>query len=91
MADLLEFHFVSAKELLDLEDGVASGEPLLKDQLLGQLSNHMRLRLTFPVEEVGLDDLLALETNLQGFLQDATRAAAELHTAISPLIAGAWL
>lgn len=88
MLSLLEFHVVGAQELLDLEHRITTGEPLLEDQLLGQLSNHMRLRLTFPVEEVGLDDLLAPETNLQGFLQDVARAAAELHTAISPLIAG---
>lgn len=82
---------MTAKELLDLEDRVATGESLFEDQLLGQLGNHMRLRLTFPVEEVGLNDLLTLEANLQGFLQDVARAAAELHTAISPLIAGPWL
>lgn len=88
MLSLLEFHFVGSQELFDLEYRIATGEPLFEDQLLGQLGNHVRLWLTFPVEEVGLDDQLALEANLQGLLQDVTRAAAELHTAISPLIEG---
>lgn len=88
MLSLLEFHVVGTQELLHLEHRITTGEPLFEDQLLGQLSNHMRLWLTFPVEEVGLDDLLALETSLQSLLQDTARAAAELHTAISPLIEG---
>lgn len=88
MIGLLELHLVRPEELLNLEHSVATSEPLLEDQLLSQLSNHMRLWLSFPIKEVGLDDLTTLETNLQSFLQHVASAATELHTAISPLIAG---
>lgn len=88
MMGLLQLHLVLAKELLHLENRVAASEWLLKNQLLGQLSDDVWLRLAFPVVEIRLDDHPTLETSVKRLLQDVAGSAAELHTAISPLIAG---
>lgn len=88
MMGLLQLHLVVAKELLHLEDRVTASERLLENQLLGQLGDDVWLWFAFPVVEVRLDDHLALETGVECLLQDVAGSAAELHTAISPLIAG---